>query len=81
MARRLRRGSIPQRPLQQNASPSREIAQFRSGRFSERAEDFAKTATEKGEQAASVTMDWVANAFDIAARNLREAAERLKTRQ
>lgn len=55
--------------------------QFRSGRFSDRAEEFAKTATEKGEQAASVTMDWVANAFDIAARNLREAAERLKTRQ
>ena len=55
--------------------------QFRGGRFSERAEEFARVAAEKGEQVASVTMDSVAGAFDIAAKKLREAAERLKTRQ
>jgi len=51
--------------------------QFRGKRF----EDFARAAAEKGEQVAGVTMDSVASALDIAARKLREAAERLKTRQ
>ena len=51
--------------------------QFRGKRF----EEFARAAAEKGEQVAGVTMDSVANALDIAARKLREAAERLKTRQ
>jgi len=55
--------------------------QWRGGRFGERAEEFARAAAEKGEQVASITMDSVAGALDIAARKLREAAERLKTRQ
>jgi hypothetical protein len=54
---------------------------FRSGRFSEHASEFARVAAEKGEQVAGATMDSVASALDIAARKLREAAERLKTRQ
>jgi len=56
-------------------------AQFRGGRFSEQAGEFARVAAEKGEQFAGATMDSVASALDIAARKLREAAERLKTRQ
>jgi hypothetical protein len=55
--------------------------QWRNGGFGNRAEEFARVATEKGERVASVTMDSVASALDIAARKLREAAERLKTRQ
>jgi len=55
--------------------------QFQSGRFSQRAEEFARVAAEKGEHIAGVTMDSVATALDIAAKKIREAAERLKTRQ
>ena len=55
--------------------------QWRNGGFGERAEEFARAATEKGEKVASITMDSVASALDIAARKLREAAEHLKTRQ
>jgi len=51
--------------------------QFRTTRL----EDIARAAAEKGEQFAGATMDSVASALDIAARKLREAAERLKTRQ
>lgn len=56
-------------------------AHFRGARFSEQASEFARVAAEKGEQFAGATMDSVAGALDIAARKLRDAAERLKTRQ
>ncbi len=53
---------------------------FESGRFSEKASAFAKTAAERGEYVFRVSMETAANALDIAAQKLREAAEKLKTK-
>jgi hypothetical protein len=55
--------------------------QLGSGRFAGKAEEFARILAEKGEHVALLSMEATAGALDVAAQKMREAVERLKTRQ
>lgn len=48
--------------------------------FNEKASSFAKAAAERGEHIARLSMEAAANAFDLAAQKLREAAEKIKAK-
>jgi hypothetical protein len=61
--------------------PGDRVAQaFRDGRFTERMEEFARVAAEKGEHVARLSVEAAAAALDFAAGKLREAADELKNR-
>jgi len=53
---------------------------FRSQRFQERMDNFARVAAEQGERVARTSLDVAVQALDAAAQKLREAAERLKAK-
>ena len=53
---------------------------FRSHRFQERMDNFARVAAEQGERVARTSLDVAVQALDTAAQKLREAAERLKAK-
>jgi hypothetical protein len=53
---------------------------FRSRRFQEKMDHFAKLAAEQGERVARTSLDVAVQALDTAATKLKEAAERLKSR-
>lgn len=56
------------------------VGAFRQHHVGERAERMARAAGESAERVAQKSMDAAATALDMAAKKLREAAERLKTR-
>ncbi|HXW52250.1 MAG TPA: hypothetical protein VEJ41_09695 [Candidatus Acidoferrales bacterium] len=53
---------------------------FDRAQFSERASAFAKAAAERGEQVFFASIETAANALDLAAQKLREAADKFKAK-
>ena len=53
---------------------------FETGRINEKASAFAKAAAERGEYVFRVSIETAANALDIAAQKLREAADKMKAK-
>lgn len=63
---------------QQRWSP--EAFGFDRAQFNERASAFAKAAAERGEHVFQMSIETAANALDLAAQKLREAAEKFKAK-